>query len=123
MKKLFITATIITILLVFPIQAKADTFGTVPIPPDFLVTGFGSSEVYRGQTFRLPFADAAFANSLTVFVGPTTDFTANFHVLLTEVDMTDDFHPTNVLFESGTLWVAQQFTPSVRRGGDRRKEE
>lgn len=84
----------------------AVAIGTDPIPPEFTTTGFGSSEVYRAQTFRLPSgSEAAFAKNLTVFVGPTTDSGANFHVLLTEVDMTSGFHPTNVIFESETLNV------------------
>jgi hypothetical protein len=86
---------------------NAGTIGTVPIPPDFTLSGFGSSEVYRGETFRLPSGSAILANSLTVFVGPTTDVGASFHVLVTDVDTSIGFHPTNVIFESGTLNVAR----------------
>jgi hypothetical protein len=81
------------------------TIGTVPIPPDFWLSGFGSSEVYRGETFRLPPGPAALANSLTVFVGETSDLGASFHVLVTDVDTSTGFHPTNVMFESGTFNV------------------
>lgn len=84
---------------------NAATIGTVPIPPDFTLSGFGSSEVYRGETLRLPSGPAALANSLTVFVGPTSDFGASFHVLVTDVDTSTGFHPTNIIFESGTLNV------------------
>lgn len=84
---------------------NAATIETVPIPPDFTLSGFGSSEVYRGETLRLPSGPAALANSLTVFVGPTSDFGASFHVLVTDVDTSTGFHPTNIIFESGTLNV------------------
>ena len=84
---------------------NAATIETVPIPPDFILSGFGSSEVYRGETLHLPSGPAALANSLTVFVGPTSDFGASFHVLVTDVDMSIGFHPTNIIFESGTLNV------------------
>lgn len=89
------------------------TIGTDPIPPDHFLSGFGSSEVYRGQTFRLSSEHAARANKLRVFVGPTNDFGANFNVLLTEMDMTGGFHPTTVIFESKTLNVSGD-----RRGPD-----
>src|SRR5438093_13613181 len=92
----------VTCLLVTAV-CNADIIGTDPIPPAFTLSGFGSSEVYRGQTFRLPSGPAIVANSLTVFVGPTTDVGANFRVLITEVDMTDGFPPTEVIFESETL--------------------
>lgn len=84
---------------------SASTIGTVPIPPNFTLSGFGSAEVYRGETFRLPSGPAALANSLTVFVGPTADVSANFHVLVTDVNTSTGFHPTNVIFESGTFNV------------------
>ena len=84
---------------------NAGTIGTVPIPPDFTLSGFGSSEVYRGQIFRSPFGPASLANSLTVFVGPTSDLGAVFRILVTEVDTSAGFHPTNVIYESGTLNV------------------
>lgn len=83
-----------------------------PIPPHVIFSGFGSSEVYRGQTFRLPPGLTVTANSLTVFVGPTNDSGANFRVLITEVDMTNGFHPTNVLFESETLNVPSSISRS-----------
>jgi hypothetical protein len=83
---------------------NAAIIGTDPIPPASMLSGFGSSEVYRGETFRLS-SGPAFANTLTVFVGPTSDLGANFRVLITEVDMTGGFHPTNVIFESGDLNV------------------
>jgi len=97
---------ILLALMASPRICLAVAIGTDPIPPEFTTSGFGSSEVYRAQTFRLPSgSEAAFAKDLTVFVGPTSDSGANFHVLLTEVDMTSGFHPTNVIFESETLNV------------------
>ena len=84
---------------------NAAIIGTDPIPPNFTLSGFGSSQVYRGQTFRLPSGADSVANSLTVFVGPTSDSSANFRVLVTEVDRSTGFNPTNVLFESDTLNV------------------
>jgi hypothetical protein len=62
---------------------NAAIIGTDPIPPASMLSGFGSSEVYRGETFRLS-SGPAFANTLTVFVGPTSDLGANFRVLITE---------------------------------------
>lgn len=85
--------------------ANADIIGTNPIPPDHLLSGFGSGEVYRGETFRLPSGFAAVADSLMVFVGPTSDSGANFRLLVTDVETSTGFHPTNVIFESGTLNV------------------
>jgi hypothetical protein len=97
---------ILPTLITSPGICLAVSMGTDPIPPEFTSTGFGSNEVYRAQTFRLPSgSEAVFAKNLTVFVGPTTDSGADFHVLLTEVDMASGFHPTNVIFESETLNV------------------
>ncbi len=97
---------IVLALMTSPGICLAVAIGTDLIPPEVTSSGFGSSEVYRTQTFRLPSgSEAVFAKNLTVFVGPTTDSGANFHVLLTEVDMTSGFHPTNVIFESETLNV------------------
>jgi hypothetical protein len=78
---------------------NADTIGTIPIPPDLTLSGFGDSDFYRGETFHLPPGPAALANSLTVFVGPTNDFGASFHVLVTDVDTSTGFHPTSAIFE------------------------
>lgn len=91
--------------LLVSVICNAEIIGSIPIPPAASLSGFGSVEVYRGQTFRVPSGPAILANRLTVFVGPTTDSGANFRVLITEVDMTHGFHPTNVIFESETLTV------------------
>jgi hypothetical protein len=85
------------------------------MPPGFTLTGFGSAEVYRAETFRLPSGPAYRGNSLTVFVGSPSEFGARFRVLVTDVDNTGPFHPTQVLFESGTLDLP--FFP-LRRGAD-----
>jgi hypothetical protein len=69
------------------------------------LSGFGSSEVYRGQTFTTLDSPMT-AEQLIVFVGPTTDDNADFRVLLTEIVLTNDgFNPTTVLYESETLNV------------------
>jgi len=103
---------IILALMTNPGICLAVSLGTDSIPPEFWSTGFGCSEVYRAQTFRLPAgSEAVFAKDLSVFVGHTTDEEARFRVLLTEVDMTSEFHPTNVLFESETLYVPISYHP------------
>lgn len=73
----------------------------IQVPVNGTTSGFGSSEPYRGQIFSTP-SLASFAQQLTVFIGGTSDRYARFRLLLTEVDMTNGFHPTNVLFESET---------------------
>jgi len=77
-------------------------------------SGFGSSEVYRGQTFTTLDSPMT-AEELTVLVGPTADDNAEFRVLLTEIISTNDgFHPTVVLYESETLnvpWFPPRSTP------------
>lgn len=85
------------------IATAATTIGTEP--PSSLLSGFGSSEVYRVQVFYVPSLEPRFADTLTVYVGPTTDKHAKFRILLTEVTFGDGFHPTNVLWESETLEV------------------
>lgn len=97
---------IFTSCLLFSVICNAATIGTEPIPPSFSVSGFGSSEVYRGQTFRLPPGSPVLANSLKVFIGPTIAEGADFRILITEVNMLEGLHPTNVLFESETLNVS-----------------
>ena len=39
---------------------SAATLEGGPIPPNSTLSGFGSSEVYRGETFRVPVADLRF---------------------------------------------------------------
>jgi hypothetical protein len=99
--------------LLVPTVCNADSIGSVPIPPAFWLSGFGSSEVYRGQTFTTPSGAAITADSLSVFLGGTFDSGAVFHVLLTEVDTSAGIHPTNVLFESGTLTAGDSFSEFV----------
>jgi hypothetical protein len=82
---------------------QADSIGTTPIPPNSFLSGFGSGEVYRGETFRLPSGSAYRANSLTFFVSPTTVMDTSFRVLVTDTMRSSQFHPAQVLFESGTL--------------------
>ena len=101
--------------LLVPTVCYADLIRTVPIPPAFRLTGFGSSEVYRGQTFTTPSGGAITADSLSVFVGGTFDSGAVFHVLIAEVDTSAGIHPTNVLFESGTLTAGISFNEFHRR--------
>ena len=76
------------------------------------LTGLRSNG-YFGQTFKL-YEDAT-AERLTVYFRSGV---INFRVLLVEVMTEPEFHPTNVLFESGTISVAQLDTPvTVDFGG------
>jgi len=103
-------------LCVFCGHGMADTLATTPMPPNFYVTGFGSTEAYHGQTFRLPPGDLAGVPSLLeVFTGPSPDSGMKFRVLLTETESAGFFHPTRVLLESRLYEVAQ----SVERRIDR----
>ena len=101
--------SVIIACMLFSSVCYADTIATDPIPPYWYSTGFGSSEVYRGQTFRLPSGPAVLANDLTVFMGPQTHSGARFRLLITEVDTFEGLHPTDVIFESETVNVQFSF--------------
>jgi len=74
--------------------------GTIEVSLGGSLTRFGSGEPHRAQTFR---ALAGLATKLTVFVDRAIDPGGlNFRVLLTEVDLTSGFRPTNVLFETNS---------------------
>jgi hypothetical protein len=66
---------------------------------------------YIGETFK---ALPGVADSLTFFVGPTFDFSGvDFHLLITDITTAGgEIHPTDVLFESGTLHAGFSFTPT-----------
>jgi hypothetical protein len=82
------------------------TIGTSPLPPVSTVSpAFGTSTVYVGDTFVTPAAAAVSAGTLTVYVGPADDNGADFEVLVTDVTSGAGFHPTTLLFQSGTLNV------------------
>lgn len=89
----------------FVFSQNAASASTIEVPLEGTLSGFGSTEVYRGQTFFAP-AEPVSAEQLTVYVGPTSDFGADFRVLLTEVDRSGGFSPGTVLFESETLNVS-----------------
>ncbi|MHB8789416.1 MAG: hypothetical protein ACYDBT_06000 [Desulfobulbaceae bacterium] len=71
---------------------------TVEVKADYLKSLFDYTNPYRGQTFMLPIEIKA--NRLTVYVSSNIFQSFTFNLLLTEVDTTDGFHPTKVLFES-----------------------
>jgi hypothetical protein len=77
---------------------------TIEVPLSGTLSSFGSFTPYRGQTFQ-SLSTPSIAEAITVFVGPSLDPGARFHLLLTEVDRSSGFHPTTVLFESATLSV------------------
>jgi|GEM_PF-4966624 len=88
---------IAALLILFANSPKAIA-ATIDVPLVGSLSGFGSGEPYRGQTFR---ALAGAATKLTVFVGQGTEPGGlNFRVLLTEIDTSNGIHPTKVLFES-----------------------
>lgn len=96
--------SILTSFFIVFSQAAANS-STIEVPLEGTFSGFGSTEVYRGQTFFAP-AEPVSAEQLTVYVGPTPDFGADFRVLLTEVERSGGFSPGTVLFESETLNVS-----------------
>lgn len=71
---------------------------TLEVKADYLKSLFDYTNPYRGQTFMLPIGVKA--NKLTVYVSFNIYQSFTFNLLLTEVDTTDGFHPTKVLFES-----------------------
>lgn len=71
---------------------------TVEVKADYLKSLFDYTNPYRGQTFMLPIGVTA--NKLTVYISSNIYQSFTFNLLLTEVDTTDGFHPTKVLFES-----------------------
>ena len=84
-------------LLALVVNSPTVGAGTIEVPLEGSLSGLGSFEPYRGQTFR---ALTGLATRLTVFVGQGTEPGGlNFRVLLTEVDTTNGIHPTNLLFE------------------------
>jgi hypothetical protein len=92
----------------------------IEVPLWGTISGFGSGEPYRGQTFK---AISGLAEKLSVFLaGADTIGGLNFRVLLTEVDTTSGFRLTNVLFESNILNVPfdrsrKAYTFTVDLGG------
>jgi len=91
---------LLLVMAIFVVPAKADT---IEVPLWGTLSGFGSGEPYRGQTFK---AVSGLAEKLTVFLaGADVTGGLNFRVLLTEVDTTSGFRLTNVLFESNILNV------------------
>lgn len=95
------------------VAAADSVVGTTPIPPENVLSGFGSSEVYRAQVFYNPSDDPQNVKTITVYVGPTSDLNAKFRVLLTQVTFggQGDVNPTKVIFESGPL----ELKPSADR--------
>lgn len=76
---------------------------TVEVKADSLKSLFDYTNPYRGQTFTLP--AGVTANKLTVYVSSNIYHSFTFNLLLTEVDTTNGFHPTNVLFESDPFLI------------------
>jgi hypothetical protein len=96
--------------LVYEISGWVSEPLTISVPLIGTYSGFGSSSVYRGQTFTTP-PERSLANKLSVFVGPSPDG-GEFRVLLTGTEFVDGvFHPTTVLFESETLYVPPSTGP------------
>lgn len=93
---------IVCLFLLFATSARGEL---IEVPVVGSRVGFGTSQVYQGQTFTAP-SSPSFANTLTLFVGAVTISGGDFRVLLTEVDSsTTAIHPTKVLFESATFHV------------------
>ena len=80
----------------------ATAVGSSPLPPAFYLSGFGTSEVYRGQTFIVPAGEPLQADRVSVFFATNTSPDASFRVLITAVERSPGLHPTQVLFESET---------------------
>lgn len=74
---------------------------TLDFPLVGTVTGFTT---YVGQTFTPPAGDARL-DRLSVYVGPSPDSGFAFHLLVTGTTggLSGNFHPTDVLFDSGRI--------------------
>ncbi len=81
-------------------SSYAGVIQTDPITPGAILGGFGTSAVYRGQTFRIPPGTNVLATRLSLFLDSANG--GEFHLLLTEIDPISR-HPSTIFFESQTM--------------------
>jgi hypothetical protein len=90
------------LLLAVVLACRPAMASVIGAPPIGTLSGFYPTHTYRGQTFVSP---GGLGESATVYVARTMGSSVGieFHILITETAAGNDFHPTNILFESETL--------------------